>query len=98
MRSAIATKLVSISFCTRWDYETVRSDCGKCKILLNDLQDAASSLQQGLLRMSAVVGTRDRDAFDAALVESEILRMECRAVRREVERHKAQHLSVETED
>jgi hypothetical protein len=76
----------------------VHSDCGKCKILLNDLQDAASSLQEALLRMSAVVGTRDPDTFNAALLESQSLRMECRAIRGEVECHKAQHFPLETED
>jgi hypothetical protein len=76
----------------------VHPDCGRCKILLNDLQDAASSLQEALLRMSAVVGTRDPDKFNAALLESQSLRMECRAIRGEVEVHKAQHFPLETED
>jgi hypothetical protein len=50
------------------------------------------------LRMSAVVGTRDPDTFNAALLESQSLRMECRAIRGEVECHKAQHFPLETED
>jgi hypothetical protein len=38
----------------------VHSGCVPCEVLLNSLQDAASSLQEALLRMSAVVAPEIR--------------------------------------
>jgi hypothetical protein len=57
---------------------------------MNSLQDAASSLQESLLRMSAVVGTREPQIFDSAVLESKSSRMECRAIRIELEHHRAE--------
>jgi hypothetical protein len=47
-----------------------------------------------MLRMRSVVGTKRPEEFRAALLESQSLRMECRALRGEVERHKAEHDDV----
>ena len=56
------------------------------------------AFNRALLRMSAAVGTRDPKAFNAALLESQSLRMECGAIRAEVESHKSEHFPVPTQD
>jgi hypothetical protein len=62
-----------------------------CHVLLNSLEDARNRLDAAMLRMRSVVGTRRPEELRAALLESQSLRMECRALRGEVEHHKAQH-------
>jgi hypothetical protein len=65
--------------------------CEMCRVLLNSLEDARNRLDAAMLRIRSVVGTRRPEEFRAALLEWQSLRMECRALRGEVEHHKPQH-------
>jgi hypothetical protein len=72
--------------------------CQTCHVLLNSLEDARNRLDAAMLRMRSVVGTRRPEEFRAALLEWQSLRMECRALRAEVEHHKEQHHQRSTQD
>jgi hypothetical protein len=72
--------------------------CGTCRVLLNRLQDAKEKLVDATLRMRVLMGTGRHEAFEAALRQTQSLQMECRVLRAEVERHKAQHGESATQD
>jgi hypothetical protein len=65
--------------------------CGQCVILLDSLGQAKRRHDHAMSQMNKVAGTGNPDAFNAALHEAQSLRMECRALRDEVERHRVQH-------
>jgi hypothetical protein len=60
-------------------------------ILLRSLEDARNRLDSAMLRIRSVVGTKRPEELRAALLESQSLRMECRALRDEVQDHRAKH-------
>ena len=65
--------------------------CERCTDLLRSLEDVTDRLDAAMLRIGSVVGTHRPEEFRAALLESQSLRMECRALRDEVQRHRAEH-------
>jgi hypothetical protein len=65
---------------------------------LNSLEDVKNRLDAAMGRMRSIVGAGRPEQFAAALRETRSLSMECRALRDEVERHKAEHGELQRED
>jgi hypothetical protein len=65
--------------------------CGTCHVLSNRVEDAKTRLDEAVLRMTNLAGAKRSDEFQAALSEMQSLRMECQALREEVERHQIEH-------
>jgi hypothetical protein len=75
---------------------TVQPICERCRTLLGSLQDAKERLGDATVRMHVLVGTGEHEAFNAALRETQSLQTQCRALRAELEHHRAQHHSSST--
>jgi hypothetical protein len=71
--------------------------CERCEVLVKALQNAKYRLDYAMSQMSAL-GAEKPDMFHAALLETQSLRMDCRALRVEVEHHKTVHFSVSTQE
>jgi hypothetical protein len=61
-----------------------------CLVLSDRLVKATNRMDEALLRMRSLIGSGKQEEFAAALGESESLRMECQAIRAELQRHRGQ--------
>jgi hypothetical protein len=65
--------------------------CDTCRLLSASLQDTRDRLVVVTVRLAEHAGMRRPELFNTNLHESQSLRMECTALKAELEHHKGQH-------
>jgi hypothetical protein len=70
---------------------TVGPVCERCKVLSDRLKGCMKLLDEAVARMRSLVGAKKPEEFAALLRETESQRMECEAIRAELDRHKRHH-------
>jgi hypothetical protein len=69
--------------------------CGRCRLLSESLNDVRERYALAALHMGELAGAGKPDLCNAAQFETQSLRVECEAIKAELNRHTAEHHSTE---